>query len=401
MKKKLLYLVHRIPYPPNKGDKIPSFNMLKYFSKEFDIYLGTFIDDPDDWQYVDKVRDYCTELCVEPLEPRKAKLFSLRGLFTSEPLSLPYYRNRNMQRWVDKILFEEKPDAVLIFSGVMAQFVSGKMAPWTYNLLDLVDVDSDKWRMYAEKHRWPMSWIYRRESRLLLQYERAMAAEFSATLFVSEKEAEFFKSLAPELAEKIHYRVQGVDSQFFDPNRDYPSPYPADEKVILFVGAMDYWPNIDAGKWFADEVFPLVLDQVPEACFYIVGMNPDESVMKLGNNDTIHVTGRVDDVRHYMAHADLAVAPLRVARGIQNKVLEAMAMNLPIIASTHAMTGIHYQNEQFQPIVTDDPEVMSLKAIELFQSVDNSSYQGGRQVVLDGYNWNRSLQELSGLLGIK
>ncbi len=123
-------------------------------------------------------------------------------------------------------------------------------------MLDLIDVDSDKWRLYSERHRWPMSWIYARESKKLLEYEKAMAAEFDATVFVSEKEADYFKSFAPEIADKVHWRVQGVDSDFFNPELDFESPYQPAEKVMVFVGAMDYWPNIDAVVWFVESIFP-------------------------------------------------------------------------------------------------------------------------------------------------
>ena len=244
-----------------------------------------------------------------------------------------------------------------------------------------------------------MSWIYRRESTRLLAYERKMAAEFSATVLVSEKEAEFFKALAPESADKIDYRIQGVDSAFFDPNQNYDSPYQTDEKVIIFVGAMDYWPNIDAVKWFAEDIFPGIKDKCDMARFYIVGMNPTEAVQKLESITGVHVTGRVKDIRDYMAYADLAVAPLRIARGIQNKVLEAMAMDLPVVASQQAMTGIHYDADQFQPVVTNEPSEMQQKILEILDTADKTEYKGGRQVVLAHYNWDSSLQKIKRLLG--
>jgi len=279
--KKLLYLVHRLPYPPNKGDKIASFNLLKFLASRYEIYLGCFIDDLIDWQYVDELKAYCQDTFVVGLNPKLSKILSLRGLLTGEPLSLPYYRNQALQSWVDETMAQESIDSVLVFSGVMAQYVSPKLPLLGHSVLDLVDVDSDKWHLYAQDHRWPLSWLYHRESKKLLAYETKMAAAFDATVFVSEQEAKFFKQLVPSVADKVVFRVHGVDSAFFDPDLMYDSPYPADVKVFVFAGAMDYWPNIHAALWFARDIFPRIRQQVPDACFYVVGMNPSEEVLKL------------------------------------------------------------------------------------------------------------------------
>lgn len=375
--------MHRLPYPPNKGDKIPSFNMLKYFSKDYEIYLGTFIDIPEDWQYVDKVKSYCADTCIVGLNPRVAKIKSLLGLLKGEPLSLPYYYNSKLQSWVDNVLDQVRPDAVLMFSGVTAQFVSGRLSDETSSVLDLIDVDSDKWRLYSERHHWPMNWIYARESRKLLEFEKAMANEFDATLFVSEKEADYFKSLAPDVNEKVHWRVQGVDSDFFNPDLDFSSPYKPEDKVMVFVGAMDYWPNIDAASWFAKQMFAEIKRQVPEAVFCIVGMNPTEQVRKLSEIDGVVVTGSVDDVRPYMAHAWCSVAPLRVARGIQNKVLEAMAMGNPVVATDNALTGIDFYD--YEPVQADD-EKHFVDACVGVLSKDRIRDKAGRELILNHYN---------------
>ncbi len=373
--KKLLYLVHRLPYPPNKGDKIPSFNMLRYLSRFFDVYLGTFIDDPNDWQYVEKVSAFCTDSCIVKINPSVARLKSLSGLLTGEPLSLPYYESEKMQNWVNQVLQDVRPDAVLMYSGVTAQFVSGKIAPGTTTLLDLVDVDSDKWQQYSQRHAWPMNWIYRRESRKLLTYEKGMAAEFDATMLVSENEARLFKELAPESAEKIHWRTQGVDYGYFDPVIDFDNPYDPKAKVIVFTGVMDYWQNIDAVCWFANEVYPKIKSDVPEARFVIVGRNPDARVRRLADTKGVTVTGAVLDVRPYLKHAHVAVAPLRVARGVQNKILEAMAMAKPVVATTPAFSGIDFHG--FVPRVADDVETFAKICIDLLAKDDVGSGGGG------------------------
>ena len=191
--KNLLYLVHRLPYPPNKGDKITSFNLLKYLSRYRNIYLGCFVDDPKDWHYVQKLESYCTELFPVSLNPRIAKIRSVSGFLTGEALSLPYYRNSELQNWVDGVMVSERIDDIFILSGAMAQYVTHHLDSSKKSILDLEDVDSDKWQLFAKNHGWPLNWIFRRESRKLLSFERDMARKFDVTLFVSRMEAQLFQ----------------------------------------------------------------------------------------------------------------------------------------------------------------------------------------------------------------
>ncbi len=396
MKKKLLFLVHRLPYPPNKGDKIASFNLLRFLADRYQVFVGTFIDDPDDRQYLDKVKAYCTELCAPEIDPTIARFASLRGLFTGEALSLPYLRNRVLDDWTDKVLREQRPERIVVFSGPMAQYVSGRVPAGATTLFDMVDVDSEKWRSYGERKAWPMSWLYRREADKLLAFERRMASEFDATVFVSREEAELFRRLAPESAAKTTYRIQGVDSDFFDPSAGYDNPYPDDTPALVFTGMMDYWPNVDAVTWFADRAFPRIREQVPNAQFCIVGMRPTPQVSRLGERPGIRVTGSVPDVRPYLAHAHAAVLPLRIARGIQNKVLEAMSMQRPVIATPGAMTGIQ-PFPGFEPTVSEDAEVLADAAIELLSQARRAD-AAGRECVLQRYNWDANLQRIERLL---
>jgi sugar transferase (PEP-CTERM/EpsH1 system associated) len=195
-----------------------------------------------------------------------------------------------------------------------------------------VDVDSAKWTQYAPRHRWPLSWLYRREGRRLLAFERSVVARAQHSFFVTDNEAELFCRSAPESRGRVSALCNGVDSEFFSPDHILTSPYAAGEIPLVFTGAMDYWPNIDAVTWFASEIFPLLLARRAGLKFYIVGRSPTPAVNALASA-AVHVTGTVDDVRPYLQHAAVVVAPLRLARGIQNKVLEAMAMGLPVVAS--------------------------------------------------------------------
>ena len=396
MKKKLLFLVHRLPYPPNKGDKIASFNLLRFLAERYEVFVGTFIDDPEDRQYLDKVAEYCTDLCAPEIKPTYARIASLRGLLTGEALSLPYLRHRALQQWTDRIIEQKKPERVVIFSGPMAQYVSGKLPVDTISLFDMVDVDSEKWRSYGERKRWPMSWLYRREADKLLAFERRMANEFDSTVFVSKEEAELFRGLAPESAHKTTYRIQGVDSAFFDPSLHFENPYPNDAPALVFTGAMDYWPNVDAVTWFAEHAFPHIRNTVPDALFCIVGRHPAPEVSRLAEQPGILVAGGVPDVRPYLAHARGAALPLRIARGIQNKVLEAMAMQLPVLATPGAMTGIQAFPD-FTPTISEQPEALADAAIQLLQQPRRTDH-AGRECVLQRYDWDANLQRIARLL---
>lgn len=333
----ILYLAHRLPYPPNKGDKVRSYHLLKHLAKEHNVYLGTFVDDPEDEIHIETVRNLCTDLHVARLEPRFAKIRSLNGLLAGEPLTLRYYRDAGLQAWVDGTFKHHKIDAVVIFSSAMAQYIEDKRRVPV--LIDFVDVDSAKWTQYADKRRWPMSWIYRREGELLLAYERLMATLATRSFFVTDGEVDLFKRLAPECGVRVNAMCNGVDADFFSADPERANPYHADEIPVVFTGAMDYWPNIDAASWFVSEILPNLRLQHPEIRFYIVGRSPTPEVLALAN-DHVTVTGTVPDVRPYLQYASVVVAPLRVARGIQNKILEAMAMERPVIATTECAAAV-------------------------------------------------------------
>ena len=392
---KLLYLVHRIPYPPNKGDKIRSFHFLKALAKHYEIFLGTFIDDPLDKQYAGELQAYCAETCCIDLSPLPSKIKSLRGFVSGEALSLPYYRNQQLQDWTDEVIDNHGIDRVLIFSSPMAQYV--EKYPDLYRIADFVDVDSDKWRQYADSKSWPASWVYHREAKQLLGYEIEIAKQVNETFFVSEQEAQLFKTLAPEVANKIGFVNNGVDTVFFDPNLSFDNPYPQQQPILVFTGAMDYWANVDAVCWFAQQVLPIITTVLPQVRFYIVGSKPTKEVQLLAQNDpAVIVTGRVDDVRQYLAHALAVVAPLRIARGIQNKVLEAMAMAKPVIATSAAMEGISVV-ENLVVAIADNEQVFADQVISYITNAYIEA-KSNRNFVESQFGWQQNGQKLCDLL---
>lgn len=393
----LIFLVHRIPYPPNKGDKIRSHHLLRHLSKHFKVHLGAFVDDPYDWKYAQALSDMVTgSVKLLPLDPRWAKLRSLEGLLTGEPLTLPYYRNAEMKNWVKNLIAERPIHQAVIFSSAMAQYL--EPYPELDRIVDFVDIDSDKWRQYAGQKSWPMSWVYRREARTLFDYERRIAHHFNASTFVSRAEAELFQQQAPECSERVSYYNNGVNLDYFSPAQEYVTPYAAQERVLVFTGAMDYWANVDAVGWFSREVFPSLSSQFPDLRFYIVGSRPTAEVQALAGNGII-VTGSVPDVRPYIAYAEISVAPLRIARGIQNKVLEAMAMAKSIVVSPQALEGISAETGS-ELLLAEDASAFITQITKLLSRPDPALGQAARRRVELSYSWSTSLQRVDRLLGV-
>ncbi len=390
----LLLLVHRIPYPPNKGDKIRSWHLLQHLARRYRVHLATFVDDKDDWQYVPHVRKLCASSHFAPLNPRIARVRSLRALLANRAMSLDYYSDRGTRHWVRHAMGAKKIERIVVFSSPMAQYA--QPYPDARRIVDLCDVDSEKWRQYAGQKPWPASLLYAYEASRLLRYERKVAACSDATLLVSQPEAQLFRGLAPESAARIGFYSNGVDTAYFSPDGDYTNPYGPGEQAIVFCGAMDYWPNIDAVEWFAREVLPAVQARSPAARFVIVGARPAPTVQALAALPGVVVTGTVPDVRPYVAHAALSVAPLRVARGIQNKVLEAMSMARTVILSPQALEGIDAVPGR-DVIVADDAAAFAA-AVSAQLAAPGGFGAAARACIEAAYGWDARLAALDALL---
>ena len=394
----LLYLVHRLPYPPNKGDKVRSYHLLKHLGASHRVFLGTFIDDPADEAYVDTVRSLCPDHYIARITPRHAKVRSLAGLLSGEALGLRYYRHAGLRQWVQSVVREHRIDATVVFSSVMAQYANEVKAPAPM-LVDFVDVDSAKWTQYADNHRWPMSWLYRREGEKLLAYERAVAAKAQRSFFVTENETQLFLRMAPEAAGTVDAVSNGVDAAFFSPDPAFANPFPTGDAIpLVFTGAMDYWPNVDAVCWFVQDMLPALRKRWPTLTFYIVGRSPTPAVQALAG-DGVVVTGTVADVRPYLQHAAAVVAPLRLARGIQNKVLEAMAMARPVVAARSCVQAID-ATEGAELIAADtaDDYVREVAALLSQPGRAQAIGQAGRARVLEAYSWEAHLRKIDRFL---
>ena len=385
---KVLFLSQRVPYPPNRGDKITTWRIIEKLAREHEPTVIAFAHDDADREAARVLREEkgIRTITVDHDE-RAKKLGALPLLFTRKALTLGVYGSKELQRIVDEEL--EGADLAYAYSSSMGAFLEGRGTPWVMHFAEL---DSDKWRQYAERHRPPMSLVYRREWRTLRSFEQRVAHDALTSVFCTPLEQRIFEREIPG-APSIVMR-NGVDL-----THHAPAPDRAEPGHLVFVGVMDYYPNVDGCRWFADEILPAVRRAVPDARFTIVGSKPAPEVLALGERDGIEVTGFVDDPREYLARAAVSVAPLRVARGIQNKVLEALAMGLPTVGTTSATQGVEgAPGHDF--LVADEAAGFADHVVELLQDPERARALGraGRDFVERTYDWEACLAPLDEIL---
>ena len=391
-------LCHRVPFPPNKGDKIRSYHWLTHLSEHYDVHLGTFVDDEDDWKHADAVQALCKSSHLVRLGGLTRGVRAAFGLATGQPLTVSIYEDRDMRSWVDRVVSEHGIELAFVFSSAMAEYAFSGKTKLSEVVVDFVDVDSDKWRQYAESKSWPLSWIYRREARKLLDFESQTARKAKASVFVSDPEVALFRSLAQLGPTRVESLTNGVDSVYFDPEVELVNPFPAGCRPIVFTGAMDYWANVDAVSWFVDEVLDAVRRQLPDQKFYIVGARPTAAASQLAS-DSVVVTGSVEDIRPYIRHAGVVVAPLRIARGIQNKVLEAMSMGRPVVVSPQGLDGLNVEpGREVILAATADEFVTEVVKVQSGNSDDLGAV--ARSAVTQRYTWQVSYDRLDELMGL-
>jgi len=389
----ILFLAHRVPYPPDRGDKIRGYHVLSHLAARKRVHLIAFADDPADLKSkggLARLTGNRSIIWRAKSQPRAA----FESLLRRRPVSLTAFDHRALREAVDTILSRHAIDTIYVFSSQMAQYLPAR--PRQRVIMDFVDMDSAKFAAYAAASRWPMRWMLGREARLLAQFERQVATRADASLFVSEAEADLFRQKTG--AQRVHAVENGIDTVRFDPDARF-NRVETTGPLLVFTGQMDYRPNIEGVTWFAQAILPHIRLRHPEARFAIVGRNPTEAVHALAQEPGVLVTGAVSDIRGWLAAATVVVAPLKLARGIQNKVLEAMAMARPVVASAAAAEGIDHDGairtgasvgEIAEAVIAllDDPAA----AAELGAAA--------RQRVEERYSWDARLAPLDALLGL-
>nr|WP_218939519.1 TIGR03087 family PEP-CTERM/XrtA system glycosyltransferase [Sphingorhabdus profundilacus] len=395
--REILFLAHRIPWPADRGDKIRSHHILKRLCEMAPVHVGTFADDERDMGFAEAMDGLVASRHVE-LRDKPHWQAGLEGLFTGRPISVQSFASRTMQNWVDARIASGRISHIFCFSGQMAQYVPNDFAGRF--IMDFVDVDSAKFESYAEEGHAFMRWVNRREGRVLGRFETEIAARANASLLVSEAEAALFQR---RTATSIVMALgNGIDTAFYDPDGHFKKLHPPfPDPLIVFTGQMDYRPNIEAVSDFAQNAMPVISAQHPEATFAIVGRNPNQAVSDLSMLPGVQVTGAVEDVRSWLAAADVVVAPLRIARGIQNKVLEAMAMAKPVVASPAAAEGIDAEHGQHF-FVEENVGAEAARVCTLLAEPSSglSIGKAARAHVMAHYGWRSQLAPLDRLMGL-
>ena len=397
MKGDILFLCHRIPFPPDRGDKIRSCHLLKRMAEIAPVHVGCFADDARDMGFAADMAKITASQCVLTRDHSRI-LAGLKGLVQRQPLLVSLFDHPDLHRWVAKTLVERPIAAVVTYSAQMAHFVPA-LPDGVRFVMDFVDLDSAKYAAYGAQGSGPMAWINRREGRMLLNFERQVAERTDLCAFVSEAEAELFRRASGLGPDRIVGIDNGVALDFFDPAADFPAIDRPEGRLLVFTGQMDYRPNVEAVESFARETLPAIRARCPEAIFVIVGRNPTKSVQALAALPGVIVTGAVPDVRGWLAAADVVVAPLRIARGIQNKVLEAMAMARPVLASPQAAEGIDARDGEHL-LIAADPAQEAGKILALLADPAHAARLGraARSRMEERYRWSATLAELPDML---
>lgn len=327
---RVFFVCQRVPFPPDRGDKIVTFHEIRHLSQKHEVHVFCLADGDRDLANLPALRDYAASVTAISVTRLRSRLRSLLALVVGRPLSVAAFDVAALHQAILRKYDEVPPDLIIVFSCNVAQYA--EHFPGVPRLMQFHDLDSLKWTQFAERKSLPLKWIYRIEARRLLAYERGIARGFSHALVCTAAERHDFARLFPGAA--VSLVGNGVDLEYFRSSGTEKEP-----GSIVFTGVMDYFPNIDAVEWFCEQILPLVRAQIPQAKLTICGNRPIAAVRQLARREGVRVTGWVPDTRPYLDAAEVFVAPLRVARGVQNKLLEALAMGLPCVASRIAWRG--------------------------------------------------------------
>ncbi|MFH1416844.1 MAG: TIGR03087 family PEP-CTERM/XrtA system glycosyltransferase [Planctomycetota bacterium] len=323
-RKNILFLTTRVPSAPDKGDKIRTFHQLEHLARRHHVYLAGFADSDRDLAAAAFLRRICADVAIVRLRKHRTLIPAAAKWIHGLPLMCGAFDNRELHRSLARWSREIDFDVGVCFSTSMAPYLLE--LPLRRRVLDMCDVDSEKWFDYAEHTRFPMSMLFRREGARLRAFERSCLSSFDSVIFITEQERAILNPL-PRVA-TTHVISNGTHL-----HPGSRSPASSRGPVIGFLGAMHYPPNVQAMEWFVREVWPQVSSTVPGARLMIAGRNPARSVRRLSQAPAVEVIGEVSDARRFLLGCRVVVAPMQIARGLQNKVLEAMAARRPVVAT--------------------------------------------------------------------
>jgi polysaccharide biosynthesis protein PslH len=393
----ILFLSHRIPFPPDRGDKIRSHHILKRLAQIGPVHVATFADDEGDFAEEAHLAELAESYCL--IERKKnLALAGLEALAKGLPVSLAAFHSTAIQRYVNDLVDQGRIGTIYVFSGQMGQYVP---ASFTGRVItDFCDVDSAKFEAFAAHGSFLRRWVHGREGLLLRAEEARLARRAHVSLLVSQAEADLFRSRLPANADaRIAVRAlrNGIDCVLFDPALVSPAEammaMPAPR--LVFTGQMDYAPNIAAAERVIARILPEIRKTLPDASFHVVGRSPAAGLLARHGRHGVHVWGRVDDIRPWLKAADIALVPLEIGRGVQNKVLEAMAMALPVVLTPEAATGIDAEPSRDFLVANDDADLAAaVVALVSDPARAQAMGQAARAYVLDYASWEAALSDL-------
>jgi sugar transferase (PEP-CTERM/EpsH1 system associated) len=387
----VLFLCHRVPFPPSSGSKVRAFHIIRHLAAQgHRVTVASLARTPEELEQAEGLAEYCTARILERIGSAAALARMIARLPTSHPSSFGYFHSPRLAHRVRTALATTPYDLLLVHSSSMAPYALAA-PPVALRVLDFCDMDSEKWREYGRYQPLPMSAGYRLEGVKLAAEEARLARQFDLCTCATPAELHTLKELAPDAASD--WFPNGVDTTHFSPRAGY------DPDLIVFVGRMDYFPNQQAVTDFCRDLLPELQRRRPALRFEIVGADPPRSVRALGERPGVTVTGTMPDVRTRVTRAALTVAPLRIARGTQNKVLESMAMGVPVVVSSPVARGVDaVPGEHLLCAATPEEWEAAILRILDSPALRQELARAGRARVESHHGWEASMARLDGLI---